>query len=105
MQGLRRGVRIDELAAYSLVRASAARECTVRARSLDMAACLVYGAMRSRGVLSAAGCPVYAGIETRAPNFTRVCVRYGVRHMQRMFVCLMLGVGRTRATYRGGVCG
>ena len=101
---MRRGVRIDELV-YSLVRASAVRECAVRASSLGMAACLVCGAVRSRDVLSAAGCAVYAGIEARAPSFTRVYVRYGVRHMQRMPVCLMLGVGRTRATYRGGVCG
>ena len=79
VRGLRRGVRMDELA-YSLVCASAVRECAVRARSLGMAACLVCGAVRSRDVFSAAGCAVYVDIETCAPHFTRVCVRYGVWH-------------------------
>ena len=70
---------MDELA-YSLVCASAVRECAVRARSLGMAACLVCGAVRSRDLFSAAGCAVYVYIETCAPHFTRVCVRYGVWH-------------------------
>ena len=91
---------MDELA-DSLVRASAVRECAVHARSLGMAACLVCGAVRSRDELNAAECAVYVDIETRAPHFTRVCVRCGVRHMQHMAVCLMCGVVRTRATYRG----
>ena len=63
------------------------------------------GAVWSRDVLSAAGCAVYVDIEACAPYLTRVCVRYGIRHMQRMAVCLMYVVVRTRATYRGGVCG
>ena len=95
---------MDELA-YSLLRASAIRECAVHARSLGTAACLVSGAVRSRDVLSAAGCVVHVDIETCAPQFLRVCVRHGVRHMQHMAVCLMCGVVRTRATYRGAVCG
>ena len=95
---------MDELA-YPLVRASTIRECEVRARSLGMAACLVCSAVRSRDVRSAAECAVYVDIETCAPHFTRVCVWYGVRHMQRMAVCLMCVVVRTRATYRGGVYG
>ena len=95
---------MDDLA-YSLVRASAVRKCVVRARGLGMAACLVCGAVWSRAVLSAAGCAIYVYIETYASHFTRVCVRYGVQHMQRMAVCLICGAVRTRATYRGGVCG
>ena len=79
---------MNELA-YSLVRASFVRECAARARSLSMAACLVCSAVWSRDVLSAAGCAVYVDIETCAPHFTRVCVRYCVQHMQRMAVCLM----------------
>ena len=95
---------MDELA-YSLVRSSAVRECAVRGRGLGMAACLVCGAVLSRAELSAAGCAIYVDPETCAPHFTRVCVWYGVRHMQRMAVCLMCGAVRTRATYRGGVSG
>ena len=94
---------MDELA-YSLVPASAVRDCAVRARSLGMAAYLVCGAVRSRDMLSAAGCAVNVDIKTCVPHFTRVYVRYGVRHMQRMGVCLMCGVVRTRATHRDGVC-
>ena len=84
--------------AYSLVRASTVCECAVRARGLGMAACLVCGAVRSRVVLSAAGCVVYDDI-------TRACVWYGVRHMHRMAVGLMCGAMPTRGTYRGEVCG
>ena len=65
----------------------------------------VCGAVRLRDELSATGCVVYVNIETRAPHFTQVCVRYGVRHMQHMAVCLMCGIVRTRATDRGGGCG
>ena len=95
---------MEELA-YSLVRASAVRERAVHARSLGKVACLVCGAVRSRDVLSTAGCAVFVDIESCAAHFTRLCVRYGVRLMQHMAVCLMYGVVRTRATYRGGVCG
>ena len=90
---------------YSLVRASTVRECAVHTRSLGMAACLVWGAVRSRDVLSAAGCAIYVDIETFASHFTRVCARYGIRRTQHMTVGLMCGVVRTRATYRSGVCG
>ena len=79
---------MDELA-YSLVRASAVREFVVRARSVGIVAYLVCSAVRPRDVLSAAGCAVYVDIKTCAPQFMRVCVWYGVRHMQRMAVCLM----------------
>ena len=61
MRRLRRGVPTDELA-YSLVRASAVRECAVHARSLGMAAGLVCGTVRSRDELSSAGCAVYVDI-------------------------------------------
>ena len=84
--------------ACSMVRANAVRECTVRTRGLGIAACLVCGAVRSRAVLNAAGYAVYIDIETCALHFTPVCVRYGVRHMQRMAVCLMFGAVRPRAT-------
>ena len=90
---------------FSLVRASAVRECAVRTRGLGMVACLVYSTMRLRAILSLAECTVYVDIETGAPHSTRVCVRYAIRHMQCMAVCLMCGAVRTRATYRGGVCG
>ena len=93
---------MDEFA-YSLVRARAVRECAVRARDLGMTACLLCGTVRSRAVLSAAESAFCVDIETCAPHSKRVCVRYGVRHMQRMAVCLMCGDVRTRATYRGGV--
>ena len=89
---------------YSWVHASAVREWAVRARGLSMATCLVCDTVRSRAVLTAAGCAVYADIETCAPHFSRVCVRYDVRHVKRMAVCLMYGVVRSRATYWGGVC-
>ena len=71
---------MDELANL-LVRASAVRECAVCAHGLGMTAYFVCGTVRSRAVLSAAECAVYVNIETCAPNFTRVCVQYGVRHM------------------------
>ena len=94
---------------YSLVRSSAVRECTVRASGLGMAACmaacLVYGAVRSHAVLSVVGCAVCIDIDTCAQHFTRVCVQYSARYMQRMAVCLMCGAVCTRATHRGGVCG
>ena len=66
---------MEELACSS-VRASAVRECALRARGLGMAACLVCGAVRSRAVLSATGCAVYVDIETRAPHVLRGCA-YG----------------------------
>ena len=90
---------------WTSLRTSTVRKYAVRARGLGMVACLVCGAVQSRAVLSAAGCAVYVDIETCAPHLTRVCVRYGVRHMQRMAVCLMCGADRTRATCRGGECG
>ena len=76
---------MDELA-YSLVRANTVRESAVRARGLSMAACLGCGAVQLPAVLSAAGCAVYGNIETCAPHFTWVCVRYGVRHAAHGFV-------------------
>ena len=51
--------------------------------------CSTCGAVRPRAVLSAAGCVVYVDIGARAPNFTRVCVWYGVRRLRRMALCLM----------------
>ena len=100
-RGLRRRVRMDDLA-YSLVHASAVRKCVVRTRGLGMAACLVCGAVRSLAVLIAAGFAVYVDIQTCAPHFTRVCVRYGVWHMHRMAVCSMCGALWTRAIYLPG---
>ena len=40
---------------YSLVLASAVRVCTVTARGLGMAVCIMRGAMQPRDVLGAAG--------------------------------------------------
>ena len=91
--------------AYSLVRERAIRERAVRARGLGIATCLVCGAVRSRAVLSAVGCAVYANIETCAPHFLRVCLQYGVRRKQRMAMCKMCGAVRPRTTYRDEVCG
>ena len=78
---------MNELAC-SLVRASAVRECAVRARGLSMATCLVCDTVRSRAVLTAAGRVVYVDIETCAPHFTRVCVRYDVRHVCAAHGCV-----------------
>ena len=94
---------MDELASL-LVRASTVREYAVRARGLGMATCLVCGAVRLRALLSVAEYAIDVDITTFAPHFTRVCVRYGIRHVQRMTVCLMCGAVRPRATYRGVMC-
>ena len=64
--------------ACSLAFANAVPLCVVRARGLGMASCLMCGTLRPLDVLSAAGCAFYVKIGTCAPQFTRVCVRYGV---------------------------
>ena len=65
--------------ACSWVRANAVRVCTVPLR-LDMAMCLMCGAVRRRAVYRG-GDVVKVYTVAYEPHFTRVCVRYGVRHV------------------------